>query len=150
VYLNSLDRFVEGTLGPGCYVRYVDDFLLFAASKAELTSMKRAIEAFLAPLRLSIHDGKSRVYRSADGVTFLGFQLFPGRTRILRENVVRFRRRLLNMQCGFNAGTTNVHEVRSRIQSWIGHAKAANTRRLRVQLFATLRLVPFETCPRLN
>jgi retron-type reverse transcriptase len=142
VYLNSLDRFVEGTLGPGCYVRYVDDFLLFGASKAELSAMKRAIEDFLEPLRLLIHERKSRVYRSADGVTFLGFRLFPGRTRVVRRNVVRFRRRLRGMQRGFDAGTATLGEIRSRIQSWIGHAKAANTRRLRVQLFATLTLVP--------
>src|ERR1019366_7835967 len=55
-----------------CYIRYVDDFLLFGESKAKLAEMRCAVEDFLEALRLLVHERKSRVYRCADGVTFLG------------------------------------------------------------------------------
>src|ERR1022692_5346764 len=72
VYLNPLDQYVNRELRPACYIRYVDDFLLFGESKAKLAEMRCAVEDFLEALRLLVHERKSRVYRCADGVTFLG------------------------------------------------------------------------------
>ena len=82
VDLNPLDHHVRRVLRPGEYIRYVDDFLLFDRDKDRLREMKAAIVLFLQNLRLLIHGGKSRVYRSSEGVTFLGFRLFPGQTAV--------------------------------------------------------------------
>src|ERR1017187_2603038 len=51
-----------------------------------------------ALLRLLVHERKSRVYRCADGVVFLGWRLFPEKSRLVRDNVVRFRRRFFRKQ----------------------------------------------------
>ena len=72
VYLDPLDQFIRRELKPGSYARYVDDFLLFDSSREALEDMRARIVDLLEGLRLRIHAGKSRVYRSADGVTFLG------------------------------------------------------------------------------
>jgi hypothetical protein len=141
VYLNPLDQFVTGALRPGCYIRYVDDFVLFDGSKKRLLEMKRATEELLDALRLTVHEGKSRVYRCADGVTFLGWRMFPRRTRLARENVVRFRRRLREMEGQYSEGRTNVKEVQSRVHSWIGHAAFGDTWRLRERMLGRFALV---------
>jgi|ERR1017187_4559494 hypothetical protein len=141
VYLNPLDQYVNRELRPECYIRYVDDFLLFGESKAELAEMRSAAEASLDGLRLLVHERKSRVYRCADGVTFLGWRLFPQKSRLVRENVVRFRRRLRRMERAFRVGAATREEIRARIHSWIGHAAAGDTWRLREQLFAQFTLV---------
>lgn len=141
LYLNPLDQYVNRVLRPACYIRYVDDFLLFDQSQAKLAEMRFAMEELLAELRLRMHERKSRVYRCADGVTFLGWRVFPRRTRLVRENVVRFRRRLREMQRAFGEGRTTRQEVRARIHSWIGHAAAGDTWRLRQQLFAQFTLL---------
>src|SRR5580700_6985240 len=47
VYLNPLDQYVNRELRPACYIRYVDDFLLFGQSKAILAEMRSAAEDFL-------------------------------------------------------------------------------------------------------
>jgi len=97
VYLNGLDQTVDRALRPGLYARYVDDFVLFDDSKTRLGEMRAALTEKLAGLRLEMHEGKSRVYRWADGVTFLGWQIFPGRVRLAKANVTQFARRLRAM-----------------------------------------------------
>ena len=59
------------------YVRYVDDFLLFADDKRTLHGWRRNIEAYLATLRLTIHPDKARRFPVVTGLPFLGFQVFP-------------------------------------------------------------------------
>ena len=140
VYLNPLDQYVNRELRPACYIRYVDDFLLFGDSKAKLAEMRCAVEDFLEGLRLLVHERKSRVYRCADGVAFLGWRLFPEKSRLVRENVVRFRRRLRHLERAFREGAATKEQIRTRIHSWIGHAAAGNTWRLREQLFAQFTL----------
>lgn len=140
VYLNPLDHFVVQELRPGSYIRYVDDFVLFGESQRALHEMKEAIEKFLEEFRVVIHPRKSRVYRCKDGITFLGWRLSPGRTRLDRRNVTGFRRRLGEMQREFRHGGLGANDIRKRIQSWIGHARFGDTWRLRARIFAGFSL----------
>jgi retron-type reverse transcriptase len=135
VYLNPLDHFVTRCLRPGLYVRYVDDFLLFGNSRQELAGMRISVEKFLEGFRLKIHARKSRVYRTGDGVTFLGWRIFPDRMRLVRQNVVRFRRRLRWMQDQYAAGLIDWDEMDPRVRAWIAHAAHGDTWRLRTQIF---------------
>ena len=141
VYLNPLDHFVNQSLRPGCYIRYVDDFVLFDDCKERLAGMRAAVEGLLDGLRLRLHERKSRVYRCADGLTFLRWRVFPERTRLVRANVVRFRRRLRGMERAYAEGTMDGNDVRARIHSWIGHASFGDTWRLRKQVFGQFTLV---------
>ncbi|MGC9948509.1 MAG: reverse transcriptase/maturase family protein [Bryobacteraceae bacterium] len=144
VYLNALDHFVLRELRPALYLRYVDDFAIFGDDKAELARMRRAIVARLEQLRLELHEGKSRVYRCADGVTFLGWRLFPGRARLPRRNVVRMRRRLRAIRERFHRAELDLADVRRRISAWLGHAAFGDTWKLRRKLFAGFILVGAE------
>lgn len=135
VYLNWLDQFVLRELKPAEYVRYVDDFVLFGDSEAELLQMRRAIVDQLAGLRLVLHAGKSRVYRTQDGLTLLGWRITPAGVRLKRSNVVTMRRRLGTMAEQWRAGEIEWAEVAMRINSWIGHARHGDTWRVREQMF---------------
>jgi hypothetical protein len=76
---------------------------------------------------------KFRMRRCQDGVTFLGWRLFPDRARLLRANVVRVRRRLRRLAEEYHAG-------RFRFEAWLGHAGFGDTWRLRRQLFREITL----------
>ena len=134
VYLNPLDQLVNRELKSALYVRYVDDFLLFDDSKGRLGEMRRAIQSALWKLRLDMHAGKSRVYRTADGFTFLGWRVFPKRARLVRQNVVSFRRRMSRFQIACAQGKMHWAEIRRRVQAWIAHAAHGNTWSLRVSM----------------
>ena len=135
VYLNSLDHLVLRQLQPGEYARYVDDFVLFGDSKKELREMKAEIVHHLDGLRLALHDGKSRIHRTADGITFLGWRITPEGTWMKRQSVVRMRRRFRSMRRQWIAGEIEWDEIQQRIHSWIGHAQWGDTWKLREQMF---------------
>ncbi len=141
VYLNPMDHMIVRNLRPGAYARYVDDFLLFSSCKNQLHEAHLQIQEFLCGLRLTLHPGKSRVYRCGDGFPFLGFRLFPGHARLARPNVVRFRRRLRRLHAGYHAGVIDRETVNQSVQAWIGHAMHGDTWRLREQIFNAFPIV---------
>jgi hypothetical protein len=122
LYLNRFDHFVLRDLRPGAYCRYVDDFLIFHESKEFLQETRQQVENYLLTLRLTLHQGKSRIYRSQDGFTFLGWRIFPTHRRLVRANVVRFERRLRARQRDYEAGLITWDEVAQRVASWNAHA----------------------------
>ena len=128
-------QLAAGTSRPGAYARYVDDFLLFSNSKEQLNEMHVQIREFLYRYRLTLHPGKSRVYWCRDGFPFLGFRLFPTHARLVRPNVVRFRRRLRQLHADYHAGLIDKETVNQSVQAWIGHAMHGDTWRLREQIF---------------
>lgn len=132
-YLNRLDHFVLETLRRP-YIRYVDDFVVFGHSKAELWQVKTAIEIFLQDFRLLLHERKSRVYRTTEGVTFLGFRIFPDFRLLPSENVRRFRKRTRRRIDDYYKGRISLEEFHRGLRGWQGHALQADTWRLRRKL----------------
>jgi hypothetical protein len=136
VYLDPLDHFVADRLGLGGYVRYVDDLLVFGNDKGRLAEARDRIADFLAGLRLRLHPAKTVVFPVADGIRFLGYRVFRTHRLLVKENVWRFRRRLRKLQEQYTRNEISWHELRQRVMSWIGHARQADTFRLRERLFA--------------
>jgi retron-type reverse transcriptase len=136
VYLNPFDHWVRQTLRARCYIRYMDDFVLFGDDKRWLADARECCRAFLVSLRLRLHPDKSVISRVADGTRFLGFRVFPDHRRLPLANVVRMRRRLRRLAAGYAAGELAWPDVSRRILSWMGHARHADTYRLCERLFA--------------
>lgn len=138
VYLHELDRFVVGGLGWNVDARYVDDFLLFGESKHGLRTALRRIERFLVTLRLTLHPRKTRVLPVAAGVPFLDFAHTPGRVRIRRDAINRFRRRMRRYREAFAERTLGTDRLSASVQSWVAHAAYGQTYRLRTALLSDL------------
>jgi retron-type reverse transcriptase len=135
VYLNELDHFVKRELTCRSYVRYADDFLLFGDDKPTLHRWHAELRAFAAErLRLHIHTEKTQVYPTRTGVPFLGFRHFGTHRRLKRENVVRFRRRIRQMQTDYRAGQSSAKDIGLRIRCWCAHAAHGDTVRIRNQI----------------
>ncbi len=142
LYLNGLDHLVGEKLRPEVYVRYVDDFVLFGQDKSRLREMQSPIGQTLESLRLELHPGKSRIYRTADGVTFLGWRIFPDRLRLVRPNIAGFRRRMRALQRDYAAGSISWDDVSVRVQSWLGHVSHGDTWVLRERLLSEFAFGP--------
>lgn len=136
VYLNPFDHFVKETLRCKYYVRYVDDFVIFDNDKALLRQVKKELKNFLEGYRLNLHENKTRVYRSDEGICFLGHRVFPEFRLLKKENVKRFRNKLKKMQQAYAEGAMDLEDIRVSIQGWLGHASFSNTYRLRKKLFS--------------
>jgi RNA-directed DNA polymerase len=136
VYLNEFDQFVKRQLHCKGYVRYVDDFLLFADEKPRLWAWKSAIREFLSGLRLALHERSSTVYPVNHGIPFLGFRLYPEYRRLKRENGVNFQRRLRRYYRAYGRGEMSWEALNQGVQGWIAHVSGADTWGLRRSLFS--------------
>ena len=135
-YLNPFDHFVKRDLKCPAYVRYVDDFLLFADDKRTLQGWRREVEAYLAGLRLTIHPDKSVVFPVGNGIPFLGFEVFPDRRRLLKGNVRAFLRRFSRQRRDLRRGDLTFGMIKPSLVAWNAHADHGDTWRLRMKLFA--------------
>jgi RNA-directed DNA polymerase len=136
VYLDPLDHFVKERLRIHGYVRYVDDFLIFGNDRRRLIEARSEIGAWLARLRVRLHPDKSVIFPVTQGIPFLGYRVFPTHRLLAKSNVRRFRRRLRSLQRRYARHEIDFAEAYRRIISWIGHARQADTFRLRERLFA--------------
>jgi retron-type reverse transcriptase len=135
VYLNELDQFVKRVLKCVAYLRYVDDFLLFADDKRQLWMWKQRIVEFLQSLRLVAHPRKTVVYPVADGIPFLGWRVFPTHRRLKSENVHDFARRFREQIAAYQCGELSLDDLTASTCGWLAHAEHGDTYRLRTRLF---------------
>jgi retron-type reverse transcriptase len=138
VYLHGLDNFVKRGLRCGGYVRYVDDFVIFADSKAELIAQRGAVVAFLERLRLRIHARRAQPRPTSRPTRFLGYRCWPTHRYLTKENIRRFRHRGRVLQRRYAAGELDWPGVRARLASWNAHAATANSHALRWRLLGSL------------
>ena len=87
-------------LGCRAYLRYVDDFCLFADDKNTLWMWKTALRSRLAALRLTIHESSAQVMPTASGVPWLGLVVHPDYRKVKARKVVHATRRLGAALCG--------------------------------------------------
>lgn len=136
VYLNPLDHFVKRDLKCGGYVRYVDDFLLFAPDKPTLHAWKKAIIDYAASLRLTLHEPEAAVFPVNTGIPFLGWRVYPDHLRLKRRNGVAFQRRYAGLLSDLAAGWITLEQVQVSVQGWIAHVAHGDTWGLRRSLLS--------------
>ncbi|MEB3334457.1 MAG: RNA-directed DNA polymerase, partial [Cyanobacteriota bacterium] len=141
-HLDRFDHRVHRLNGIGAYLRYVDDFALFAAHREDLERARALIDAQLGALRLRLHPIKSQIRRCGDGVSFVGFFVRPTRVRVRNHNLLAGRRRLKRQARAVAAGHCTPEAARQSLLSWNAHLAHGQTLRLRRRLFAK---VPFAT-----
>jgi RNA-directed DNA polymerase len=120
VMLDPLDHFLTEQHQRRGYVRYADDFVIFGDDKAELHALLAEVRGFLFGYRLRLHPHKCQVLRVADGVPFLGWQLFPDHRRLRRSTGVRIQRGLRRLTHEYARGEVDLPRVRASVASWIG------------------------------
>ena len=139
LYLNELDYFVKFDLRERYYLRYMDDFLIFGNDREGLFEIREKIRVFLKNrLELILHESKSRVYKTGDGIKFLGFRIFKSYRRLASDNVRRFRERLKRFTCLFESGKMESREICDSVRCWAAHSKYAGTKRLRYNIWRSL------------
>lgn len=143
VYLHELDKFVKHTLKARHYARYMDDFILLHPDKAWLHAARGRIEAFLwTQLRLRTNT-KTQIFPirhwHGRGLEFVGYRLWPYHRRLRRESIQRISRSLRRLQRWYAAGLVSWGRVGQSIQSWVAHARHADTWGLRRKLLGSVR-----------
>jgi retron-type reverse transcriptase len=136
-YLNPFDHFVKRELQCVGYLRYVDDFLLFADDKQLLWQWRAAIIQRLARLRLTIHTGSAQVRPTQTGIPFLGFTVFPRHRLLKRRKGIAFQRKWRGLLRDYIQGKITLTQLNVCTQGWINHVRYGDTWGLRRALFRT-------------
>ncbi|MCD4673990.1 MAG: RNA-directed DNA polymerase [Anaerolineaceae bacterium] len=131
IYLNGFDNFVKRELHCPAYLRYVDDFLLFADSPQMLLGWLAAIEDKMASLRLRLHTESARINAVADGIPFLGFRIYPDHRRLKRRKVVHYRRKLRRLVVEAGESEEKQAHLKASVAGWINHAAHGDSYGLR-------------------
>lgn len=134
-YLDALDRLVKEGMAHGAYVRYMDDFVLWADSSSVLKARLREIESFLGEklaLRL-----KSTPYinRTRCGMDFLGNRVFPARIALNRASRRRFEGKWRALERMFQLGQITQLERQTRVNALLAFVREADSLVLRRNLF---------------
>jgi len=135
VYLDPLDHFIKERMGFKRYVRYVDDLVLLGDDKRELAAARDSICDYIGEnLKLSLHPKKRIIMPVSEGIDFLGYRVYPTHRLIRRGSVLRFSRRLRLLVARYCEGDIDYETIRTRIASWQGHAKHADSNGLMAAL----------------
>lgn len=96
VYMNELDHFVKEQLKCRDYIRYCDDFCLFANDKNVLAQYLDELRVFLKN-KLELEFSKSAIFPVARGVTFIGYRHFKNFILLRKYGAKKIRRRIKNI-----------------------------------------------------
>jgi len=129
-FLNDLDHFITSRLAIGAYVRYCDDFILLHNDRQLLKKAVGKIRHYLVARRLRLHTHKLFVRPVSAGLTFVGYRIWPTHRLLRKDNIKRFRRRLRWIKNAYSIGMIDWQDVKLRLDSWLGHAKHADTKKL--------------------
>lgn len=138
IYLNELDHYAKEILKCKQYIRYVDDIAICDDSKRRLWEIKGEIEEYLEKERLKLHPKKCWVFPVSIGTDFLGYRIFPTHRLIRKDNSMKFIEKLKNMSRLYGKGILNWADINPSVQSWLGHAKHADTYKLRREIFGRI------------
>ena len=136
IYLDALDHHIKEKLSCRCYIRYVDDITLFDDDKKKLWEIKREIEKFLEKDRLKLHPHKTYVLPVSTGIDHIGYRIFPTHKLLRKDNSMRFRRKFKMMMQWFTNRKLTFGKLNASVQSWLGHAKHADSFGLRKSILA--------------
>lgn len=140
VYLNPFDHFVKRELRCSAYLRYVDDFLLFAEDKETLWKWREAIQERLARFRLAMHEESCHPRPVSEGIPFLGFMVFPTHRRLKRRKGIQYQRRLKSLLGSYYSGELDFERVDASVQGWINHVRYGDTWGLRQAILSGIRI----------
>jgi hypothetical protein len=141
VFLNPFDHFVKQELRCPAYLRFVDDFLLFADDKKLLWSWKDGIINRLENFRLTCHPA-AHPRPVTEGIPFLGFTVYPQRRRLKRRKGIFYRRQLWRLIEEYADGLITLAQLTASIQGWVNHTRYGNTIGLRKAVLGQVIIPP--------
>jgi len=140
-YLAGLDRFVKEELRCLAYVRYMDDSVAWGDGPGELKVLASRVQGFLADERkLELKAGMA-INRTAHGMDFLGYRIFPSTVRLARRSKVRFARKFRRYEQAYLRGQWTELHLQQRMQALLAFIMPADSwayRRRVLERFACL------------
>lgn len=133
--LDGMDHFIKENLRAHYYIRYMDDFLIISNDRESLEKCMDEVVRYLADLKFTMNEKKTRIYPMSDGIEFLGFKFTLTKTgkvlmQVKPENVKRQRRKLRRLVNKSKSGMISKEKVDESYNCWRNHAGKGNSWKL--------------------
>ncbi len=140
-YLTGLDRFIKQELRVKAYVRYMDDLVLWHHDKFFLKDAHRQIRHYVAT-HLHCDLKPEALNRTALGLPFLGFRIFPHSVRLTHHSQQRFIRKMKRVHYHYHTCAWSEEKAGRHALSLLAFVKNADTQAMRAKLQDTLYMIP--------
>jgi RNA-directed DNA polymerase len=134
--LGQLDRWLVEAIGVPGYVRYMDDFVLFADDKAALRSWDGEVTGWLAARGMALKERATVLAPVTQGLPFLGFRIYRGLMRLRPENARRTKARWRRRQWQHQQGVLDEARLADCLRAVLAHLDHGNAFALRRAWFA--------------
>lgn len=127
LYMHNLDMFVKQQMRVKDYIRYCDDFCLFADDRETLRRYRDTLREYIKN-ELDLTFSKSFIKPTAAGISFIGYRHFKNHVVLTKAGARKIKRKVHNL---INHPEISEH-VRSQISSfsgWMRWAKCHNLKR---------------------
>ena len=134
-YLGPLDRFLLEELGVAGYVRYMDDFVLWTATRIQAVEAAASAVSFLDS-RLGLRAKQPlQINRSTCGVTICGYRVRPDALRLSQRRRRRHLDALKSCEAAYLSGRMNalgLQRASDAAHAITAHSQAVAWRRARL------------------
>ena len=135
IYLNKFDQFVKHKLKAKYYLRYADDFVIFAENKQWLEAQIFTIQDFLRnKLKLQLHPDKVFIKTLSAGVDFLGVINFTGHRVLRTKTKRRMFKKLQRKKRELDNGLMTPEPFKQSLQSYLGTLTHCNGHKIQQQM----------------
>ncbi len=134
--LDRLDHKIKEVWRVPGYVRYMDDFVLFANDKQRLADLLPCVRTYLAgTLKLRLKDRATILAPVTQGLPFLGWRIYHGTVRLRPDNLRRTRKRLRARTRRHEQGHVTEEQLADAVRSVTVHLAHGSTFKLRRSMF---------------
>jgi retron-type reverse transcriptase len=125
-FLGRLDHWLKQEKKVPGYLRYMDDFVLFADDKAILLQWLEELEDFLhREMHLALHP-RRQLNRSDNGLPFLGMRVFAHHIRLAPRSRRRFIEKLKEYEWMAKSGTLSEWALAQRVTALVAFTRQAD------------------------
>jgi retron-type reverse transcriptase len=136
VYLNAFDHYAQEVLRIPAYLRYMDDFCIFAKEKETIKRHKPVMEQFLLnTLKLETKPAATMINNRIHGLPFLGVRIYPNMIRHKRENFKRSIAHLRQREWEYRKRMIDYRHYSASMQSLTAHLTAYGNNLLKSILY---------------
>lgn len=137
-YLSGLDHFVKEALRIKAYVRYMDDMILWHHDKTILKQARDAIRDYVYT-KLHCELKPALLNRTARGLPFLGYVLYPHYVTLSQRSKTRFVRKLNELENRFQSGEWREATCQRRILPLLAFVRHADSKIFREKVLTNIQ-----------
>ena len=140
IYLNELDHYIKDELHIKYYTRYMDDFIILIQKKEDAKVIMEKVRKFLKnELNLDLND-KSGYYPNELGADFCGYRIYETHILLRKRSVKKIKKLVKYVNEKYDNNSLDFEKFRQQFNSWRGHAKHANSYKLRKKYFDMIKV----------